>query len=66
MTKEFKKKGRPRKEDARNYHHTLRLSSSDVEKIRYLETETGKSVSEILREGIKIQYNLQRCKEYTD
>ena len=58
--------GRPKLENARRRQYRLRLNDEEFEKILYLMDTQNKKVSEILRHGIDIQYNLARAKEYLD
>lgn len=47
-----KKKGRPKKEISKDY----RLSIGDASTLKYISEQTGKNVSEIVRDGIKSEY----------
>ena len=38
----------------------VRLSDTDVAMIEYLSTKTGKTTSDIIRQGIKSQFNIAR------
>lgn len=51
-----KKKGRPKKELAKEFGYYLRLSIGDVYTLDYIQEITGKSKAQILRDGIKDQY----------
>lgn len=50
------KTGRPKLENARTRQYRLRLNDEEYEKLSYLSEKTGKSVSDILRFGVELQY----------
>lgn len=52
------KRGRPRKEDGKNSACTFRLSKKEVEDLDEMCKKTGKTRADIVREGLRIQYNL--------
>lgn len=54
------KRGRPAKEDGKTKTLKVRLTDSEEEKLLYLSMETGRTKSEIIRDGLKMVYNLQR------
>lgn len=53
-------RGRPPIKSPRNDGYRLRLNAEEREMLNYLADETGLNASEILRSGIKIQYNIQK------
>ena len=50
------KTGRPKLENARTRQYRLRLNDEEHEKLSYLSEKTGRSVSDILRFGVELQY----------
>lgn len=50
------KTGRPKLENARTRQYRLRLNDEEYEKLSYLSEKTGRSVSDILRFGVELQY----------
>lgn len=58
----MKKRGRP-SENPKHGQYRLRLSSKDIERLDYLVVQTGKTVADILRSGIEIQYKIAKFRE---
>ena len=56
----MKKRGRPLKEDPKSERFLLRLDSEDRAMLEHLSAESGMNMSDILRRGLKIQYNMAR------
>lgn len=56
------KTGRPKSKNARKKQYRLRLNEEEYGKILYLMDAQNKKISEILRNGIDIQYNLESSK----
>ena len=54
------KVGRPPKVDSRKRKYQLRMTQEEYEKLEYLSIQKGKTMSDILREGIEMIYNLER------
>lgn len=50
-------------EEKKNKDIKIRVSEKDLEMIDYICAQTGKTASEILRNGVRIQYNLEKVKE---
>lgn len=57
-------RGRKPKTDARKSVYQLRLSDVEARMLDYIFEKTGKSKAEILRDGLKSQYNLARFSEF--
>lgn len=53
------KRGRPVKEDAKRDGYRLRLNEEERDMLDILKIKTGRSISEILRKGIELQYYLE-------
>lgn len=51
-----KKKGRPKKEISKDYRLSVLASPMDKRTLKYISEQTGKNVSEIVRDGIKSEY----------
>ena len=47
-----KKKGRPKKDISKEYRLNVRLSIGDASTLKYISEQTGKNVSEIVREMV--------------
>lgn len=58
----MKCRGRPKKDNSRCRICKARLTDEEMKMLEYLYAETGQSVSDILRAGIKMQYNLEKYK----
>lgn len=56
----MKTRGRPPKEDSKADQYRLRLNKEDRSMLEHLSVESGMSMSEILRRGLRIQYNMAR------
>lgn len=56
-------RGRPKKDESREHCKTVRLDDNECERLRYLENKLGVSSSEILRNGLRMLYNLEKAKE---
>ena len=52
------KRGRPKKENVRDREYRVRLNEEEQEILRYLSIETDKSMAEILRDGLQLQYKM--------
>lgn len=55
-----KKRGRPVKQDAKRKKISIRVESTDVEKLDFLVNEKGMTYTEIFKQGLKMTYNLKR------
>lgn len=55
-----KKKGRPKKDFAREYQYRVRLSLGDIYTLEYIQEVTGKTKAEIFRDGLKAEYEKAR------
>lgn len=53
-------RGRPKKDDARKNTFVVRLSDEDAKMLEYASGKTGKTKSEIIRDGIRAKYNLAK------
>ncbi len=52
--------GRPKKEDGKQRIIKARIDSETDDKLYYIMLTTGLSISEILRQGIDVQYRSMR------
>lgn len=59
----MKKRGRPTKKDAKRRAYKVRLSDEEAKKMAFIAYKTDQNVSEILRKGIDLQYEIAK---YTD
>ena len=53
---EEKKRGRPKKNDARSGGYRIRLNSDEEEMLAVLSYESNKTKADILREALKLSY----------
>ena len=58
-----KKRGRPPKEGSKHNRIFTRIGEKDGAMLEYLVSRTGLSMSDIIRNGIRIQYNMQKHKD---
>ena len=58
-----KKRGRPMKEYSKIDRVTIRMGRNEKDMLAYLTKKTGISVSDIVRNGIRMTYNLEKSKE---
>lgn len=58
-----KKRGRPRKKDARKGGYRLRLNQNEEKMLAFIMCQTRKTKADILRDGLKMQYNLAKYLE---
>ena len=56
----MKVRGRPCKDESRSERISLRLSKDEFEKLAFLSEKTHVSASDILRNGIRLQYNIHK------
>lgn len=56
----MKNRGRPRKENSKTDQFRVRLDAEDRAMMEHLSVESGMSMSEILRRGLRIQYDMAR------
>lgn len=54
-----KKRGRPSKENTKRAGYHIRLSDEEFQMVKAMCNQTGKTKSEIIRNSIKICYNLK-------
>lgn len=41
----------------------IRVSKEEIEMLKYVSERTGKSASDIMRDGLKMTYNLEKYRE---
>lgn len=56
-------RGRPFKEDAKRKTIKMRVGLEELKMLAYLSSKSGDSYSDILRKGLRMQYNF---KKYTE
>ena len=56
------KVGRPKKETSKTDIVSLRLRREDAEKLEYLSAKTDRSKTDILLNGLRMVYNLEKNK----
>lgn len=59
----LKKRGRPMKEYSKIDRVTIRMGRNEKDMLAYLTNKTGISVSDIVRNGIRMTYNLEKSRE---
>lgn len=60
MEEIMKQRNRKLKEDAKRECIKIRIDSNDRQMLDYMQALTGKSVSEILRYGVEMQYEYEK------
>ncbi len=56
----MRNRGRPPKTDSKTDQFRVRLDAEERAMMEHLSVESGMSMSEILRRGLRIQYNMAR------
>lgn len=62
----MKTRGRPKKDDSKNYIFSMRLSEEYGEMLEYAARVQGKSKVDVIKNGIRMSYNLAKCHEDID
>lgn len=57
------KVGRPPKKDSRKRQYRLRLTEKEYEKLEYLAIRKGKTIADVIREGIDLVDQIQSFSE---
>ena len=52
--------GRPKKESTKTRGYRIRLTDEEYKRLAYLSYETDKSVAELIREGLRMVYNVYK------
>lgn len=60
----LKKRGRPKSEDSKFVQLRVRLSRDESEMLDYVCAKRHQIRTEVVRQAIKAQYNLEKAKEY--
>ena len=56
----FKKRGRPKNDNSKSVAINCRMNQDDLDRILAISNETGESISEVIRNSVRIRYNLTR------
>lgn len=59
----LKRRGRPKIERPKDRVIRVRLDEKDMARLEYVRDKFGGSMSNVLREGLRMQYNLAMFKE---
>ena len=59
----LKRRGRPKSKSPKTRIFHVRLDESDTAKLEYVREKFGESPTEILREGLRMRYNLALFKD---
>ena len=59
----LKRRGRPKNERPKDRVIRVRLDEKDVARLEYVRNKFGESSSDVLREGLRMRYNLAMFKE---
>ncbi len=59
----LKRRGRPKSISPKTRIFQIRLDESDTAKLEYVREKFGESPTEILREGLRMRYNLALFKD---
>ena len=62
----MKTRGRPKKDDSKNYIFSMRLSEEYGKMLKYAARVQGKSKVDVIRNGIRMSYNLAKYNEDID
>ena len=54
------------KKEVRAGQFHIRINESEAEMFQYVRNKTGKTLSDIIRDGLRMQYNLERVKADED
>ena len=59
----LKRRGRPKTERPKDRIIRVRLDEKDMAKLEYVRDKFGESYSDVLREGLRMRYNLAMFKK---
>ena len=59
----LKRRGRPKIERPKDRIIRVRLDEKDIAKLEYVRDKFGESYSDVLREGLRMRYNLAMFKK---
>jgi len=54
--------GRPKKNESKNVRVTVRLTEKEAEQLRFLTNTTDDNVTDIMRKGLRMMWNLEKNK----
>ena len=54
--------GRPKKSYSKNARITVRLTDKEIESLQYLTVKTGETMTDIIRKGLRMMWNLEKNK----
>ena len=54
--------GRPKKDDSKKNRHCIRLSDDEEKMLEFVAERTGKSKTDVFRDGLRTNYNLEKFK----
>ena len=60
---EQRKRGRPKKENARHNRIQCKMTDEEYEMLHYLCERNNKSITAVLLDSVKISYNLEKFKK---
>lgn len=63
---EKRKRGRPKKNNAKTHRIQICLTDEEFENLKYVCSRKDKSMTDIVSNGIRMQANLCRCTEHDD
>ena len=52
--------GRPKKNESKNIRVTVRLTDKEAEQLYYLMTKTEDNVTDVMRKGLRMMWNLEK------
>lgn len=55
----MKARGRPYKDGGKKNQYRIRLSNEELNRLNYLSFETDKSKADVIRDALKMYYNLK-------
>lgn len=58
----MKNRGRPKKNNSRTLGYRLRMDDEEAAMLDYLSEKLRLSKADVIRKGLKILYNLEKCR----
>lgn len=59
-------RGRPKKTDAKRKQYRIRMSDEEMHKLKFISEKTGQSSADVIREGLRMYYNLTKFQHSED
>lgn len=59
-------RGRPKKTDTKRKQYRIRMSDEEMRKLKFVSEKTGQSSADVIREGLRMYYNLTKFQHSKD